>query len=261
MCMEFRSKTFGVITIEKDDFISAFEHLLEINNFIYYDLEWTDNGKNLSDAKRQKIYVMQCSYVATNLTYDSIKEKDNLIFDLTKTKISYDDLDYLHKEIIQFYKTIIDKLFDYIHNKHYLGIVYGNQEKVRLKEMADFIKDEDYCKKVTFINKRSLDLEYFFRDSKFSFIIKESNGNSLKALSSSFPNSRCHVNDEADFRYEDAYQINKDYASRLKNEITALEWKKENYEQHLKQHCGNDVLKTIAQMLNLYDLYYELKDL
>lgn len=265
--MEFKSKIFGDISIEKDEFIKLFASLLEIKNFIYYDFEWTSNKKEplyrILDLKKRTEYVMQCSYLATNLTFDSIDEKDNLIFDLSRNEISYDNLDYLNEEIIKFYKTIIDKLYGYIHNNHYLGVVYGDQEGIKLQEMASLINNKDYYHKIEFIKKYSIDLSYFFHGSSFSIKIKKLNNKfSLKILSELFTNYKCCINDNDKFKcIGDGRQINDLYASRLKNEISSLEWKNNNYETDLKQHCGNDVLRMITQMLNLYLLYDEIKSL
>ncbi|MDE6473174.1 MAG: DUF2779 domain-containing protein [Ureaplasma sp.] len=232
-------------------------------DFSYLNKEETEN--RLSELKDKKVYfdfetinsalrvidntyaftqiVTQCSIIKTIDSQNYISECNNLMIDPKDIKIEW-------------FKQIIDDLYE---GSDCSYIVYNKSfENSRLKEMKEYINDEEYSEKINIIIENVYDLADFFTLNKNYILIKELGGfysikKVLPLIEKYAPNifveTKCH--DYKKLNINNGALCQQKTACRFLNLVDDNEWNQIVHDS--KIYCENDVRAMIA-------VYYFIKD-
>lgn len=235
----FKNKKPSYI-VDKNLF-NQYKHLLNRKK-VYFDFETISSPvRPINNCLPYSQIITQCSIIKDHMNNTTYCDMlcNNILFD--PVNITVDDFKYL-----------IDSLYE---GGQYSYVVYNiSFERSRLKELIEYINDDEYTQKINIIINNLFDLADFFNITKSSgavISIKELYGfysikKVLKYIEDHYPEifkiTGCH--DYKKLEISNGLVCQTETIKRFHNCMNQEQWNKLSFD--LKKYCENDVRAMIA---------------
>ncbi|MDE6289647.1 MAG: DUF2779 domain-containing protein, partial [Ureaplasma sp.] len=236
----YNSKDFSYLSKENTE-----KYLSELKDKkVYFDFETINSAIRVIDNSYAFTQVVtQCSIIKTIDSQNYVSECNNLMIDPKNITVDW-------------FKQIVDYLYE---GNNCSYVVYNKSfERSRLKEMKDYINEEEYSEKINVIIENIYDLADFFTLTKNNILVKELGGfYSIKKVlpliekyaPNIFKETKCH--DYKKLNINNGALCQQKTACRFLNLVDDKEWNQ--IVEDSKIYCENDVRAMIA-------VYYFIKD-